>query len=283
MVIFGASFALIAPSPIEPPAAEPGDLLAADLPAILAMFALQAGLLAWVAARLSGSAAAATAALFAIAFGSMSFMTQIESAFFVEAMSPADAARVALAGGVALTLFCPLTVWTMRAAREPFEAGPENLLPSTPGSWATRIAAVVAVYLSLYFLFGYYVAWVRPEVHLFYGGPAPTGFLDHMAGLLRDQPELFAFQVARAILWVAFALMVVRRFQGGRLANGIAVGAVFAWLMNGQLLLPNPYMPEPVRKIHLVETASSNFLFGMALVAILRRNPEGPTAQETRT
>jgi len=33
-------------------------------------------------------------------------------------------------------------------------------------------------------------------------------------------------------------------------------------VMNAQLLLPNPYMPEPVRMAHLVETASSNLIFG---------------------
>jgi hypothetical protein len=33
-------------------------------------------------------------------------------------------------------------------------------------------------------------------------------------------------------------------------------------VMNAQLLLPNPYMPEAVRMAHLMETASSNFIFG---------------------
>ena len=30
-----------------------------------------------------------------------------------------------------------------------------------------------------------------------------------------------------------------------------------------QLLLLNPFMPEAVAKVHLVETATSNFLFGV--------------------
>jgi hypothetical protein len=36
-----------------------------------------------------------------------------------------------------------------------------------------------------------------------------------------------------------------------------------AVLMNAQLLLHNTYLPEAVRMTHLIETASSNFIFGL--------------------
>jgi hypothetical protein len=36
------------------------------------------------------------------------------------------------------------------------------------------------------------------------------------------------------------------------------------------LLLPNPLMPAEVRMAHLLETATSNFLFGWLVVLILR-------------
>jgi hypothetical protein len=41
------------------------------------------------------------------------------------------------------------------------------------------------------------------------------------------------------------------------------------------LLLPNPLMPREVRMAHLLETASSNFLFGWLTVLVLlwRRRP----------
>jgi hypothetical protein len=42
-------------------------------------------------------------------------------------------------------------------------------------------------------------------------------------------------------------------------------------VVNSQLLLPNPLMPAEVRMVHLVETASSNFLFGWLLVWLLLR------------
>ncbi|HEX5834694.1 MAG TPA: hypothetical protein VFY34_12605, partial [Pyrinomonadaceae bacterium] len=51
--------------------------------------------------------------------------------------------------------------------------------------------------------------------------------------------------------------------------SGLAVALLFA-VMTSQLLLPNPLMPAEVRMVHLVETATSNFLFGWLVVLILR-------------
>ena len=39
--------------------------------------------------------------------------------------------------------------------------------------------------------------------------------------------------------------------------------------MTAPLLLPNPLMPEEVRMAHLLETSTSNFLFGWILVLVL--------------
>ncbi|OLD49726.1 MAG: hypothetical protein AUI63_02160 [Gemmatimonadetes bacterium 13_1_40CM_2_60_3] len=51
--------------------------------------------------------------------------------------------------------------------------------------------------------------------------------------------------------------------KGQRTETVLAIGLLFSVVMNAQLLLPNPYMPEPVRMAHLVETASSNLIFGV--------------------
>src|SRR5204863_8256088 len=87
-------------------------------------------------------------------------------------------------------------------------------------------------------------------------------FFAHLRVVVSDMPWLVGFQVLRALLWVALALPVVRLLKGSWTETGLALGLLFAVVMNAQLLLPNPYMPEAVRMAHLVETASSNFLFG---------------------
>ena len=49
---------------------------------------------------------------------------------------------------------------------------------------------------------------------------------------------------------------------------GLAVALLFA-MTSAQLLIPNPLMPLAVRMAHLLETATSNFLFGWLIAAIL--------------
>jgi hypothetical protein len=53
--------------------------------------------------------------------------------------------------------------------------------------------------------------------------------------------------------------------EGEMPETALAIGLLFGVVMNTPLLLPNPYMPEPVRMAHLVETASSNFIFGVLI------------------
>jgi hypothetical protein len=67
-----------------------------------------------------------------------------------------------------------------------------------------------------------------------------------------------------ALLWVAIALPVMRMMK-----TALAVGLLFAVLMNSRLLLPTPYMPEPVRMAHLMETALSNSIFGFLVGRLL--------------
>jgi hypothetical protein len=75
--------------------------------------------------------------------------------------------------------------------------------------------------------------------------------------------------------------------KGRRLETALAIGLLFAVVMNAQLLLPNPYMPESVRMAHLVETASSNFIFGMFIGWLLSNEsasrPIGDRATQPRS
>jgi hypothetical protein len=121
-------------------------------------------------------------------------------------------------------------------------------------------------YVVLYFTFGYYVAWRNPAITAYYQGTDPGTFWSHFRNVLRDTPWLPPVQALRGLLWAALALVVIRALKGPVLEKALAVGVLFAVVMNAGLLLPNPYMPHDVRMIHLIETASSNFLFGVLLV-----------------
>jgi hypothetical protein len=106
-------------------------------------------------------------------------------------------------------------------------------------------------------------------VRAYYGGNDPESFVAHIWSLLRSEPSLFLLQAVRALLWAAIAVPVIKMMRGAWWETGLAVALLFA-VMTSQLLLPNPLMPAEVRMVHLVETATSNFLFGWLVVLILR-------------
>ena len=150
----------------------------------------------------------------------------------------------------------------------PADTSSSTRLQMPAREWSWKLSVIAVVYVILYFTFGYFIAWRHPDVRAYYNGVDTGSFAAHMAMVARDTPWLILFQVLRALLWTALALPVVRMMKGGRLETALAVGLLFSVVMNAQLLLPNPYMPDAVRMAHLLETASSNFLFG-ALVGWL--------------
>ena len=120
----------------------------------------------------------------------------------------------------------------------------------------------------IYFTFGYFIAWQSAAVRAYYGGHDPGSFFAQIASVLRDQPSLVLLQVGRALLWTAIAVPIIRMMKGKWWEAGLAVALLFA-ATSSQLLLPNPLMPYDVRMAHLLETSTSNFLFGWLVVLIL--------------
>jgi hypothetical protein len=134
-------------------------------------------------------------------------------------------------------------------------------LVMSPGEWVWKLAMIAVVYLILYFTFGYYVAWKSPEVQAYYGGTDPETFFAQIGYIWHTTPWMFPFQAFRAILWVVFVLPVVRMLKGRSWETALAIAVLFS-VWSAQLILPNPFMPRGVAMTHLLETVSSNFIFG---------------------
>jgi hypothetical protein len=135
-----------------------------------------------------------------------------------------------------------------------------------------KLAVLVLLYLVLYWGAGYFIAWQNPELRAFYGQPGdPLPFWTHTANTLRREPMLFPLQVLRALLWVLCALPIIR---GSRLKpwwTALLVGCLFSVSNLGQIIA-NPLMPvASVRLSHLIETASSTFVFATLIVWLLHR------------
>lgn len=215
------------------------------------------------------------ATVFFVFYGVTTFMAQIETAVFVTRLPPGTLPRLFLMGGLIAAPFSVLAVLILGKRRANTASTELNTRLRMPTSeWAWKLAVIALAYLILYFTFGYFIAWKNPAVREYYGGTDPGGFFAQMGTVLRDTPWLIPFQILRAMLWTALALPVIRMMKGPWQETALAIGLLFAVVMNAQLLLPNPYMPHAVRMTHLIETASSNFVFGVLVGWLLTQPPE---------
>lgn len=170
--------------------------------------------------------------------------------------------RILAAGAAHAALWVPLAVLVLgrwRVAASTKEAPRPS--PSF-GEWIGKALPAAFVYVAFYFMFGYYVAWRDPVITAYYQGHDPGTFWLQIRNVLRDTPWLPPLQAVRGLLWCVLAVVVLRTIKGSLAEKALAVGALFAVMSSG-LLLPNAFMPHEVRMVHLVETASSNFLFGV--------------------
>lgn len=201
-------------------------------------------------------------------------MAQIESVVFLTRLPAGMVPRLFLMGALIAAPFSVLAVLILgKRKAESIEPSAESRLDLPPSEWAWKLAVIAVSYLILYFTFGYYIAWRNPAVLEYYRGVDEGSFLAHMRTVLRDTPWLIAIQIGRAMCWVALALPVIQSLKGRWPETALSIALLFSVVMNAPLLLPNPYMPEPVRMAHLVETASSNFIFGILIGWLFGKRP----------
>jgi hypothetical protein len=238
---------------------------------------LNSAVLALVILRSRWSGWKLSAAVFIIFFGTFTFLAQIESLAFLSVRNLLPAGMVPAlfaAGAILAALFSPLAVFVLGKWRTAPPTEPNLRLCMPVREWLWKMAMIAVVYELLYFTFGYFIAWRNPAVQAYYGGVDPGNFFLQMANVLRETSWLPFFQVLRASLWVLIALPVVRMLKGQPWETALILGLCFAVLMNAQHLFPNPYMPREVSMAHLIETATSNFIFGIVVGLLLLWRPQ---------
>lgn len=220
-------------------------------------------------------------AVFLLYFGTVTFMSQIESLVYLRGKMPDGMLLGIFAMGLfAAAVFAPVAVLALGRWRSGTPATRSSHgVPTSMAEWSWKAATGGLVFLALYYLFGYYVAWQNPALRAYYGGTDPGSFAAQMIGTVQSVPWMLPFQFARGLLWVALAALVLHMMRGHWWEVGLAVSALFA-LPVLYLLLPNPIMPEEIRMAHLVETLPYQFLFGWFSVWLLSRQGAAKLAPE---
>jgi hypothetical protein len=208
-------------------------------------------------------------------YGAVTLLPQLDGWYFLSALTVSRRLlpRLFLMGIPTAFLFLPLAVWILGKGRAPTDKSPNPALVMPVRQWISKLAALAVAYLVLYWGAGYFIAWQNPELRAFYGQPGEARPLfTHTLNSLRNDPQLFPFQAFRALLWVLCALPVLRGSKVKPLWTAVLVGLLFSVPQNVVLILPNPLIPvATVRLTHMIETASSTFVFGVLVVWLLNR------------
>ena len=234
-----------------------------------------AAILLWAARRSSFKGIALWLQLLVLSFGAQTFLTQIETGYFISAFPLLEGNFVVylliLRGLVKSIIFALVLVLLVGGFSG--KPRPETRF-SVPTDRAVRaIIWLAAVYVVLYMLFGYYVAWQSQELRLFYGGPAQLNSLaNQWLTALMNMPELPVFQYFRGVLWLLCLVPLFKGFSGGRAELVILSALALAYLPTVELSYPNPLMPAGVSIMHFWEVSISMAIFG-ALCAWLVPQP----------
>ena len=240
--------------------------------ALLVVSIVNAVILAWPIARSRWHGLKLIGAMVLVFFGVQTFMSQIETVFFGGAfnISAGELTSIILSGLLTTLFFTPLAVLIFGKMRKP-KAEEDSAAPFafSRQEWLKRLALLPIVYVALYFLFGYFIAWQSPNVRLLYTGSTDIlPFFEHIAGIFRNSSELVFFQYVRGLIWIGLALPVIYLMKGKPWEKSVAIGLLFGLLLTTQLFFPNPYMPAPVRLAHFIETSASTFLYGWLIVQV---------------
>ena len=204
--------------------------------------------------------------LFFAIFGIQFFMSQIETVWFNDSLKmPVSTIWMIVTGGAIMSaLFSLSATWITGKFKRSDQTRTAIQLTGLKSLIKPVAILAIIIWPMVYFLAGYFIAWQFTDIRAYYSGSTS---IDPLYVMMKENviSGLYFFQIFRGLLWVLIALMVFRSTTGSWIRKGIIMGLLLSCLGSSQLLLPNPIMPEMVRMGHLMETSTSNFLWGFIL------------------
>ncbi|HQQ96660.1 MAG TPA: hypothetical protein PLX35_05325 [Cyclobacteriaceae bacterium] len=260
LLLIAYSLAFVLPAillPVSAPLQESGNNMALGLPAVLAVNFL---IILYLIHRSASHGIKLCFYTMLIFWGLQTGMTQIETWYFRHAMPGIDDRELLnlfIRPLITLVIFVPMAVRATGKWKGTHEPRPQMVAP-----WKS-IGILVLLYVVIYFVFGYYVAWQFDALRIFYSGSATkAGFIEVLRHTAETTPGLFPLQLLRGLLYAMMGVMLLRQLNGSYSEKLIAITLLYALLPSILLILSNPFMPPDVRMGHLIELTISNGLFG---------------------
>lgn len=198
------------------------------------------------------------------------FMTQIETLFFGSAftvITKLDTILIMFAGLFPLTGTIALMVKFFQNKNAIYEKRKIDFKEVI-----LKLGIIGIIYLSIYMLFGYFVAWQFEELRLFYSGTTDKlSFWGQMVNNAKSNPVIIPFQIIRGILF-GLAIIPIKNMVNLN-KGGFVVSVCLIYLCTAiVLIIPNVLFPNTVRIAHLIEMSSSMLIFGIIVGCILWTN-----------
>jgi hypothetical protein len=204
--------------------------------------------------------------LFFVMFFVQYFMTQIETLLFnssFEVLTKTDVILIMLAGLVPLLAVVPLLNKLFQ------NKNTEKIEQKKTKNIFIKLCAIGIIYLCIYMVFGYFVAWQFEAVRLFYSGSTEKlSFFGKMANNIKTNPIIFPYQIIRGILF-GLAIIPIKKMVTKSRKNFVTSVCLIYLCTTIVLIVPNVLFPDMVRYGHLVEMGSSMLLFGIIVGNIL--------------
>jgi hypothetical protein len=219
------------------------------------------------------------ALLLALAYyGSFTFITQVETWYFLTeiTVSPELLPALFIMGLAVPVIFIPLAVLICARWKKIQNSFSNENMIMPKKQFLFKLSVIAVVYVIIYWLAGYFIAWQNPELRAFYGSPGDiVPFWKHTFTTFSTSPDLVILQLVRGLLFASIAIIIIRSLKVNPWITALLVGLLLAVPHLGHILA-NPIIPvASVRFSHMIETASSTFLFGLIMVWLLHRRHSG--------
>ncbi len=147
-------------------------------------------------------------------YGSFTFLTQIESWYFLSETSvpPPLLPRLFLMGLTIPLIYIPLAVLICGKWKRTEKSNGISNGPSLPiKQLLLKLGTIAMIYLIVYWLAGYFIAWKNPELREFYGSPGDIKpFFSHTIDTFTSTPGLLLLQLFRGLIFALLALMILK-------------------------------------------------------------------------
>lgn len=211
-------------------------------------------------------------------YGSFTFITQIETWYFLTetTVTPELLPRLFIMGLSIPTIYIPLAILICKKWKKRDVVVERRYMFMPFKQLLLKLGIIAIVYMLIYWLAGYYIAWQNPELRSFYDSPGEIEpFFAHTFATIRNTPDLILLQLIRGVLFAVIAMPIIVGSKVKPWTTALLVGFLFAIPHLGHIL-PNPLMPiASVRLSHMIETSTSTFVFGLIVVWLLHRKHSG--------